>query len=162
MQQWNCCAAKDSSLVKVAMSDKNGVAEFENIPYGNYIIKAGVVNHSNSYSSSVTLSAEQSLVQTGTITIKQVSKELEGVTVAAKKPFVQRLTDRIVVNVENSIVNAGATAMDVLERSPGVRVGQNDAISMAGKGGVIIMINGKQVPMSEKNSAIICEVYPVV
>lgn len=140
--------SKDSSLVKVAMSDKNGIAEFENILYGNYIIKAGVVNHANSYSSVVTISAEQSLVQAGAISLKQVSKELEGVTVAAKKPFVQRLTDRIVVNVENSIGNAGATAMDVLERSPGVRVGQNDAISMAGKGGVIIMINGKQVPMS--------------
>lgn len=140
--------SKDSSLVKLAMSDKNGQAEFENIAFGNYIIKSGMVNHASGFSSPITISAEQSLVKAGTISLKEVSKELQEVSVTAKKPFVQRLTDRIVVNVENSIVNAGATAMDVLERSPGVRVGQNDAISMAGKGGVIIMINGKPVPMS--------------
>ena len=33
--------------------------------------------------------------------------------------------------------------MDVLERSPGVNIDQNDVISLRGKQGVIIMIDGK-------------------
>jgi outer membrane receptor protein involved in Fe transport len=53
-----------------------------------------------------------------------------------------------VVNVENSIVSAGSSAMDVLERSPGVNIDQNDAISLRGKAGVIIMIDGKPTPMT--------------
>jgi hypothetical protein len=73
---------------------------------------------------------------------------MQGVTVTAKKPFIQKLADRIVVNVDNSIVSAGSSALDVLERSPGVTVDQNDAISLRGRAGVIIMIDGKPTPMS--------------
>jgi outer membrane cobalamin receptor len=52
------------------------------------------------------------------------------------------------VNVENSIVSAGSSAMDVLERSPGVSIDQNDVISLRGKQGVIVMIDGKPTPMT--------------
>jgi hypothetical protein len=138
----------DSTLVKIAITDKTGNAVFENIPFGNYMLKAGAVNYQRYSSLILTMSAENPSLVLQPVILLQASKEMQGVSVAAKKPFVQRLTDRIVVNVENSIVSAGSSAMDVLERSPGIRVGQNDAISLAGKQGVIIMINGKEVPMT--------------
>ena len=73
---------------------------------------------------------------------------MKEVVVEGKKPFIQKLTDRIVVNVDNSIISAGSSAMDVLERSPGVNIDQNDVISLRGKQGVIIMIDGKPTPMT--------------
>jgi iron complex outermembrane receptor protein len=140
---------KDSSLVvKTAITDKNGVAEIDNITFGSYLVKVSMLNHAAHYSTVFIVSAEQASIKLADIVLSTASTEMSGVTVTARKPFIQRLTDRIVVNVENSIVNAGSSAMDVLERSPGIRVGQNDAISLAGKPGVIIMINGKSVPMS--------------
>jgi iron complex outermembrane recepter protein len=137
----------DSSLVKIALTNSAGIAEFEAISFGDYLLRASIVHHKTYYSEQFTLSADN---QTKTIraTVSKLAAEMQGVTVSAKKPFVQRLTDRIVVNVENSIIGSGSSAMDVLERSPGVRIGQNDLISLAGKPGVIIMINGKNVPMS--------------
>ena len=78
----------------------------------------------------------------------QRSSEMKEVVVEGKKPFIQKLTDRIVVNVDNSIISAGSSAMDVLERSPGVNIDQNDVISLRGKQGVIIMIDGKPTPMT--------------
>src|SRR5690606_31545666 len=82
------------------------------------------------------------------INLQRQAKQIEGVTVKSEKPFIQKLTDRIVVNVENSIVSAGSTAMDVLERSPGVAIDQNESISLRGRSGVIIMIDGKPTPMA--------------
>ena len=41
-----------------------------------------------------------------------------------EETILQRLSDRIIVNVENSVINAGSTALDVLERSPGIVVDQ--------------------------------------
>src|SRR5690606_3294889 len=82
------------------------------------------------------------------INLQRQAKQIEGVTVTAQKPFIQKLTDRIVVNVDNSIVSAGSTAMDILERSPGVAIDQNESISLRGRSGVIIMIDGKPTPMS--------------
>ncbi len=140
--------AKDSSLVKIALTDKSGQAEFENIRLGSYFIKTSLVNYAPQYSAVFTLSAEQSFVQVPSIILKPVTTELSGVTVTGRKPFIQKLSDRIVVNVENSIVSAGSTAMDVLERSPGVNIDQNDNITLRGKSGVIIMVDGKPSPMT--------------
>jgi iron complex outermembrane receptor protein len=138
--------AKDSSLVKLAITDKAGNAEFENIRFGNYIIKVTMVNFATQYSASFALSAGQ--VQAPSITLQPVTTQLGNVTVTGRKPFIQKLSDRIVVNVENSIVSAGSSAMDVLERSPGVNVDQNDNITLRGRSGVIIMVDGKPTPMT--------------
>jgi hypothetical protein len=140
--------SKDSSLVKVAITDKNGLAEFENIPFGSYLAKITLINYIPQYSSGFILSAEQSLVQIPKIILQQGNTQLSNVTVTARKPFIQKLSDRIVVNVENSIVSAGSSAMDVLERSPGVNIDQNDVISLRGRSGVIIMIDGKPTAMT--------------
>ena len=82
------------------------------------------------------------------IILHPVSKQLGEVTVNSKKPFIQKLSDRIVVNVESSIISAGSSAMDVLERSPGVNIDPNDVISLRGRSGVIVMIDGKPTAMS--------------
>jgi len=140
--------AKDSSLVKVAITDKNGQAEFENIRMGSYFIKTALVNYKPQYSATFAISAEQSFVLVPSLTLQPAAAELSGVTVTGRKPFIQKLADRIVVNVENSIVSAGSTAMDVLERSPGVNIDQNDNITLRGKSGVIIMVDGKPSPMT--------------
>lgn len=139
---------KDSSLVKVAITDKNGVAEFENISFGNYLVKASSAGSVLQLSSSFSLSSDQSHVTVPKIMLQPDAKQLGNVTVTGKKPFIQKLNDRIVVNVENSIISAGSSAMDVLERSPGVNVDQNDNISLRGRSGVIIMIDGKPTAMT--------------
>src|SRR6266496_1926328 len=140
--------SKDSGLVKIAIDDKNGIAEFENIVFGNYLLRISMIGYDRQYSAGFSLSADQPLAELPKILLKQSSVEMKEVTVTGRKPFIQKLSDRIVVNVENSIVSAGSSAMDVLERSPGVNVDQNDVISLRGRQGVIIMIDGKPTPMS--------------
>ncbi|MES1214713.1 MAG: TonB-dependent receptor [Bacteroidota bacterium] len=144
---------KDSSLVKIAISDKNGMADFENILFGNYLLKASLSGRVKQYSSSFILSADQPQVAVPVISLEPDTMQLNNVTVSGRKPFIQKLSDRIVVNVENSIVSAGSSAMDVLERSPGVNVDQNDNISLRGRSGVIIMIDNKPTAMSGSDLA---------
>lgn len=140
--------AKDSSLVKIAVTDKTGLAEFENIRFGDYLIKTSIVNFKTQYSTVFSLSASQNMVQVPSLSLQPGATELATVTVNSRKPFIQKLSDRIVVNVENSIVSAGSTAMEVLERSPGVNIDQNDNISLRGRSGVIIMVDGKPTAMT--------------
>ena len=140
--------SKDSSLVKVAISDKAGLAEFDNIRFGSYLIKVSVLNFATRYSSVFTLSASDANIKLPAMALTATSAEVKEVTVTGRKPFIQKLTDRLVVNVENSIVSAGSSAMDVLERAPGVSIDQNDAIGLRGRQGVIIMIDGKPTPLT--------------
>ncbi len=140
--------SKDSSLLKTALSDKNGLVEFEQIPLGLYIIKTSAVNYEKNISAIITVSEEQHNTSVADVVMKPAATQLKTIEVTGRKPFIQRLGDRIVVNVENSVVNAGSSAFDVLERSPGILIDANDNLSMRGRSGVIIMIDGKPSPMS--------------
>ena len=138
---------KDSSLVKADITDGKGIADFEKIAFGTYVMKVSLINYAVQYSSVIELSASQTTSDTK-LSLQRQSTQLGGVTVTARKPFIQKLPDRLVVNVDNSIVNAGSSAIDVLERSPGVSIDQNDVIGLRGRQGVIIMIDGKPSPMT--------------
>ena len=140
--------AGDSAIVKIDVTNKSGLAEFDNLKPGDYFLKLTAVGYSTFFTATVLLTANQQEISLPEIILQNKSAELGEVTVTAKKPFIQKLSDRIVVNVENSIVSAGSSAMDVLERSPGVNVDQNDAISLRGRSGVIIMIDGKPTAMT--------------
>ena len=137
---------KDSSLVKASLSDQSGKAELENIRYGSYFLKITMVNFGIRHTDAFAI--DQELVQLPAISLTRNAAQMREVIVSARKPFIQKLTDRIVVNVDNSIVNAGSSAFDVLERSPGVLIDPNDNISLRGRAGVIIMIDGKITPMT--------------
>ncbi len=145
--------SKDSFLVKVAISNNNGIADFENIAFGNYLIKTTSVNYVPEYSALFELSNFSVNTTIVSTILSAKSSNLKEVVVEGKKPFIQKLSDRIVVNVDNSIINAGSSAMEVLERSPGVNIDQNDVISLRGKQGVIIMIDGKPTAMSGSDLA---------
>lgn len=140
--------SNDSALVKVSLTDKTGLAEFEKVRFGSYIIKAGMTNYDADFSKQFTINTDQPNLKLPDLLLKPNSTQMSEVVVTARKPFIQKLNDRIVVNVENSIVSAGSSAMDVLERSPGIVIDQNDVIALRGKQGVIIMIDGKPTPMT--------------
>jgi outer membrane receptor protein involved in Fe transport len=141
--------SKDSTLVKAAITSKDGLAELDNIPTGAYLLRITMINYAKHFTQPLTLTAEKPEINLPAVSLTPATAaQMKEVTVTARKPFIQKLSDRIVVNVDNSIVNVGSSALDVLERSPGVLIDPNDIISLRGRQGVIIMIDGKITPMS--------------
>ncbi|MES1223561.1 MAG: carboxypeptidase-like regulatory domain-containing protein, partial [Bacteroidota bacterium] len=98
----------DSSLVKIAITDKSGIAEFEKIYLGSYLLRVSLVNYAITYSAPFDLSAAQKVLQLPVLVLHTKSTQMGEVVVTSRKPFIQKLSDRIVVNVENSIVSAGS------------------------------------------------------
>jgi iron complex outermembrane recepter protein len=87
------------------------------------------------------------------ITLEKATIQNEDATVIGKVPFVQRKIDRTVINPDALISNAGTTALEVLEKSPGVMVDANGNISLRGKTGVIVFIDDKPTYMSSADLA---------
>jgi len=136
--------AADSSLVKGSGTAKDGSFSFENVKAGHYLVMATHVGFSNVYHPAINIAHAQSDLDLKIIQLIEESMELQEVNVQARKPLIEQKIDRMVINVKNSITAAGSTALDVLERSPGVIVNrQANSISMSGKEGVMVMINGK-------------------
>ncbi|MGE5520762.1 MAG: TonB-dependent receptor domain-containing protein [Candidatus Dadabacteria bacterium] len=134
--------AQDSLPVKYSVATRNGQFTFENIAKGNYLVSVSVVGHQKGYSELIRLTADQT-IQLKPIILTQQAKDMSVVTVTAKRPFIEQKIDRTVINVEASVTNAGANVLEVLEKSPGVSVDKDGNISLKGKQGVLVMIDGR-------------------
>ncbi|RIV26891.1 TonB-dependent receptor [Fibrisoma montanum] len=146
--------AKDSTLVKGAVSDAVGHYEFENVGAGEYLVAAQQIGYRKAYSQRFALDEARPAVEVPALAMTDETQNLSEVKVVAKKPFIEQQVDRTVVNVENSIVASGNTALEVLEKAPGVTIDrQNDQIQLKGKSGVIVYIDGKQTYLSGQEVA---------
>jgi RNase P/RNase MRP subunit p29 len=145
--------ATDSSLVKGELSNEAGKFQIDGISEGKYIIALSLVGYTKTYSPAISLSSVNHSIQLNPIQMKQETQHLKEVTVVGQKPFIEQKIDKTVVNVENSIVASGGNALEVLQRSPGVMVDKDDRISLRGKQGVIIMIDGKPTNLSAEDAA---------
>jgi iron complex outermembrane recepter protein len=145
--------AQDSSLIKAAISDKNGDFIFENIPFGNYLITINSLGYQRFYSTPFTLSQINPAITLGKLSMEPQTGSLGEVTVTSKKPFLEVKADKMVVNVDASPSNAGNTALEVLEKSPGVTVDKDGNISLKGKQGVIVLLDGRPTYMSSEDLA---------
>jgi hypothetical protein len=151
--------AKDSSLVKLSLTDKQGRFSFENLKNGNFLVMASSIGHRKVYSSPLTIT-DGSNVSAGTLQLLTQTTTLQTITVDTKKPYIERQIDKTVLNVDALISNAGTTAMEVLEKAPGVSVDKDGNISLKGKQGVIIMMDGKPAYLSGQQLANLLKSMP--
>lgn len=145
--------AKDSAVVKLAVSDKLGQFLIENLKPGKYLVTVQAIGHARFYSSTFELSSVNTNHTVSNISLKAVSKELGAVTVVSQKPLIEQKIDRTVLNVEASVTNTGTTALEVLEKSPGVSVDKDGNISLKGKQGVQIFVDGRPTYLSGNDLA---------
>ncbi|MGN6638881.1 MAG: TonB-dependent receptor domain-containing protein [Mucilaginibacter sp.] len=135
--------AKDSTIVKGAISNEAGVYTFDHIRSGSYIIKATTIGYQKAVSKPFVVASGSKDVTIPQMKMQPAAHSLSAVSVTAAKPLIEHQIDRTVVNVANSVLAAGNSAMDILERAPGVSVDKDDNISLKGKQGVTVMINDK-------------------
>jgi outer membrane receptor protein involved in Fe transport len=145
--------ASDKALVKIAITGKSGDFAFEKIAEGKYILSVNAAGFDKLNSEAVEVTGTNPSVSLPAVQLAAKVKSLEGVTVTATKPFIEQKPDRTIVNVEASPSNAGATALEVLEKSPGVTVDNDGNISLKGKQGVIVMMDGKPTYLSAADLA---------
>jgi iron complex outermembrane recepter protein len=150
--------AKDSALVKLAVSDKNGNYEFINIKPGNYFISASSVGFAKTNTKPLLVSDQ--VMELQAIAMAPKTTNLAEVQVEQKRPFVETKLDRTIVNVEASPSSAGSTALEILEKSPGIMVNSDGIISLRGKQGVIVMIDGKPTYLSPADLANVLKNMP--
>ncbi len=142
--------AKDSALVKIVVADKAGAYEFEKIKQGDYLLQAEAVGHIKTYSPKFSLKAD---LKIDVLKLSNAPAEIGGVNVTAKRPLIENKIDKTVVNVDASTTNTGLSALEILEKSPGVTVDNDGNVSLKGKQGVIILIDGKPTYLSASDLA---------
>jgi hypothetical protein len=133
----------DSSVAKAAVADREGSFVLSGLKAGSYRIRVSLLGYRDHVSEVLTLAGDGRL-QVGPFLLQQEAFELQGISVQAKKALYQQSGDRMVINLASSPTLSGSSALQVLERSPGVVVDKmSNAVSLIGKSGVRVLVNGK-------------------
>jgi len=141
----------DASWVAATLTDAEGNFSLKAVP-GSYLLKIKYIGYKEGERDVVVTDTTQE-IQLGRIILMSDQYVLNEVVVSAPKPFLEQKIDRLIVNLSGSTVNAGATAFEILQKVPGI-VLVNNRITISGKSGVIIMINGKPSPYTDMESVI--------
>lgn len=133
---------KDSVQLFSLRSDSAGHALLNNVQPGNYLL---CVSHVNYQPACLAVDIGQQQTGNGYAYIFALQRigDLQQVTVTGRKPAIQYAPDRTIIHVDASIGNAGTTALEVLERSPGVTMDKDGNISLKGRNQVLVMIDSK-------------------
>ena len=143
--------AKDSAIVKYAVTKDAGNYSFTGIAEGKYLVKASSVGYQPAYSAA--FEAGAAAVTVPDIQLNKTSSDLKGVTVVSQKPLLEVKADKMVVNVEGTINSVGSDALELLRKSPGVMVDKDENLSLSGKNGVQVYIDGKPSPLGGQDLA---------
>lgn len=127
---------RDSSLLRIESTDEKGQCLITGLPAA-FLFR---VSHTG-YAPSFTLVDRSGTTQT--IMMQPAAAIMGNVTVAARRPLVEFKPGKTIVNPDASISNAGTNILEALEKMPGVTVDRDGNISLKGKAGVTIMIDGK-------------------
>jgi iron complex outermembrane recepter protein len=133
----------DSSLIKITLSKSDGSFRLL-VKEGLYLLKITATGFQALY---VEVPDNGSLSLGNLIMIKHVT-ELQAVKVNATKPLFQFLPDRTILNIDAAPSNAGNNLLELLNKLPDVVVDLNGNISINGKPGVLITIDGRETFLS--------------
>ena len=143
----------DSSSLTMKATDKSGRFLVGGLPAGRFFLQVSATGHQTTYSKMFDITVSNTDIELPAIILTAESKELGSVTVVATRPAVEQKIDRTVVNVDATISNIGTNALDVLEKSPGVQVDKDGNISLKGKQGVMVLIDGRPSYLSAADLA---------
>lgn len=112
------------------------------IPVGNYQF---TVYQFNQVKYQTELHIEQH-TNLGKLSI-ETTQVLEEVEIAAKQKTIERKIDRLVFNLDNTVVGTGGNVLEALKVTPGVRV-SSSGIQIVGKSQVLVLIDDRPTYMS--------------
>jgi iron complex outermembrane receptor protein len=142
---------KDSSLYRTTLSNDQGIFSFDLIKEGTYFLEVSMSGFEKKTRQNIMVNETAPETDLGVIALTGVSKMLRDVMVKSQAPFIERQSDKTVVNVENSIIGAGTTVLEMMEKLPGVQITPDGHISLNGKPGVNVFIDGKATLISSED-----------
>jgi iron complex outermembrane recepter protein len=142
--------AKDSSSVKFAVTKTDGSYSFSGIKEGVYKLQVTHVGYQTGYSDAFVFGSSFTVPD---LKLVKASANLANINITTKKPMVEVKADKTILNVEGTINAAGTNAFELLRKSPGVMLDKDDNISLAGKNGVQVYIDGRSTPLSGQDLA---------
>lgn len=135
----------DSSLLKVETTDDSGVFNFTILNPGTVDLIASYIGYDDLIKQNISLAEN---VDLGVLSMSQNSVQLETAVVKAQRALVEVKSDRTVFNVQGTVNSAGNNGLDLLRKAPGVLLDNNNNVTVLGRNGVLMYVDGKRLPIT--------------
>lgn len=145
-------AAQDSQLITGAMSTDAGTYSMAQVTPGTYRLRAALLGYETTYTDVFTVQPD-SKNATADIVLQPAANVLQEAVVVAKRPLFEQKADRLIMNVADSPVAAGGSALEMLQKMPGVLIVQ-DRVTLAGNSNLAIWIDGKPSQYADMNAVL--------
>jgi len=139
------------AVLKLAVSKDDGSYSFIDIKPGHYRVSATHVGFQPFVTAP--FAVDGSSATAPALSLVRASSDMKGVVVTANRPVVEVKADKTILNVEGTINAVGSDALELLRKSPGVMVDKDDNLSLSGKNGVQVYIDGRPTPLTGQDLA---------
>ncbi|MDT0607512.1 outer membrane beta-barrel family protein [Croceitalea rosinachiae] len=142
----------DSALQTGVITNEDGFFVINYANQGTFMLRIDLLSFKTWNSEPFTISGTDFKKDFEKIILEEEVTSLQGVEVRGQRKLIQRTQEGSIINVQASVMTQGSTALQLLERSPGVILDQyNNTFSLNGKSGTLIMINGKaqRIPIAD-------------
>lgn len=143
----------DTTLYKAALTDLSGNFSFSNLPQGSYMLEGHLAGHQTVIKTGLIINPMDTVIDIGTLLLMPSAKMLNEVAITAQQPFIEKQIDKTVINVDQNIANTGTNALELLKKLPGVQVTPDGQITLNGKSGVNVIMDGKTTYLSADDLA---------
>ncbi len=139
--------AANLRIHKFEITDNNGQFVFKDILPGKYVISVSAIGYKNFASLTFNVNKEDQMIIPAFF-LQRRTTGLKEIIIKSQKPIIEIKLDRMIVNVEETVNSIGSDALELIRKSPGITVDKDDNISMSGKSGTQIFIDGKPSPLT--------------
>jgi hypothetical protein len=134
--------------LKGTLTDSLGRFSFPALQHGKYRVKISTMGFITHHTEIIEVTVLHKIVVLGKLKLIEDAQTLNTVSISVQKKVIEQSIDKMTINVENSILSDGNTALELLQRAPGIKVDDEGKISLKGRAGVNVMINGKLTYLS--------------
>jgi len=138
----------DSMVVTGTQTNLNGHYQLADVALGRYCVQATAVGSKPATSAAFTLSASQPAATLPELRLTADRTQLREVTVTGQQKNVEATAGKVVYNIDQKVSAGGSSAFDILQRTPGVRVTQDEDLLLKGSPNVTVMVDGKRTYLS--------------
>jgi hypothetical protein len=150
----------DTTIVRGAITNKNGKFRIENVAPGEYKIQVSFIGYESGVTAPFKLTSPGQNYEAGTLTVSSSTNSLNEVVVKSERSTYVNTIDRKTFNVGKDIAGKTGSVSDLMQNIPSVTVDIDGVVSLRGSSNVMILINGKPSALMGANRAAVLQQMP--
>ncbi|MBE8721151.1 TonB-dependent receptor domain-containing protein [Sphingobacterium pedocola] len=143
----------DSLVYAQQKTDQRGNFSFRVDRPGTYKLHYKILGFEPHLSADLDLKAGEGLHTAVPVILRAAGQEIEAVSVVGKQPGIRQYVDKMVVDVEGTVLSEGNNLLELLEKTPGVLADGKGNFSIQGRAGARVIIDGRDTYLSGEQLA---------